>query len=65
MYVRGRIYPCLSDEAGRAGVRHELPFCPDHAVVGQPHCMMVVYILALPRQTEVAIYALGSFWLGA
>ena len=65
MYGRVRIYLCLSDEAGRAGVRHELPFCPDHAVVGRLHCMMVVYIPEPPRRTEVAIYALGIFWLGA
>ena len=65
MYGCGLIYPYLCDDAGRAGVRRELPFCPDHVVVGQLHCMMVVCIMAPPRQTEVAICALGSFWLGA
>ena len=65
MYGRGRISLCLSDEAGRAGGRHGLPFCPGHAVAGQPHFTMVVYTPAPPRRTEVAVYALCSFWLGA
>ena len=65
MYGRGLIYLYLCDEAGWAGVRRELPFCPDHVVVSQPHCTMEVCISAPPRQTEVAICALGSFWLGA
>ena len=65
MYDCGIIYLCLCDEAVLAGVRREVPFCPDHVVVGQPHCAMVVCIPAPPRQTEVAICALGSFWLGA
>ena len=65
MYGRGLIYLYLCDEAGRAGVRRELPFCPDHVVVGRPHCTMEVCIPAPPRQTKVAICALGSFWLGA
>ena len=65
MYGRGLIYLYLCDEAGRAGVWRELRFCPDHVVVGQPHCTMVVCVSAPPRQTEVAIYALCSFWLGA
>ena len=65
MYGRGLIYLCLSDEAGRAVVRHELSFCPDHVVVGQPHYMMEVCILTPPRQTKIAICVLGSFWLGA
>ena len=65
MYDRGLIYLYLCTEAGLAGVRHELPFCLDHVVVGQPHCTMEVCIPAPPRQTEVAICALGSFWLGA
>ena len=65
MYGRGLIYLYLWDEAGRAGVRRELQFCPDQMVVGQPHCTMVVCIPVPPCQTEVAICALGSFWLGA
>lgn len=33
---------CLYDEAGLAGVQLELPLYPDHMVVGQPHCAMMV-----------------------
>ena len=65
MYDRGLIYLCLCDEAVLAGVRCEVPFCPDHLVVGQPHCTMEECIPAPPRQTKVAICDLGSFWLGA
>ena len=65
MYGRGLIYLYLSDEAGWAGFRHELPFCPDHVVVSRPYCAMVVCTPVPPRRTEVAICALGSFWLGA
>ena len=56
---------CLHNEAGWAGIRLELPLYPDHVVVGQPHCMMMVWAPAPHHQTEVAIYALGNFWLGA
>ena len=66
MYGRGLIYLYLCNETGGgAGVRCELPFFPDHVVVSRLHCTMVVCIPAPPRQTEVAICALGSFWLGA
>ena len=65
MYGRGLIYPYLCNEAGRAGVRCELPFYPDHVVVGQPHCAMVVCALVPRHRTKVAICASGSFWLGA
>ena len=65
MRDRGLICLYLCAEAGLASVRRELPFCLDHVVVGQPHCTMVVCIPAPPRQTEVAICALGNFWLGA
>ena len=65
MYDRRLIYLYLCDEAGLVGVRRELSFCLDHVVVGQPHCTMEVCILAPPRQTEVAIWALGNFLLGA
>ena len=64
MYGRGLIYLYLCHETGRASVRRELSFCPDHVVVGQPHCMMVVCILVPPRQTEVATFALGNSWRG-
>ena len=65
MYAHGLIYLCLCAEAGLAGVRHELLFCLDHVVVGQPHCTMEACSFVPPRQTEVAVCALGSFWLGA
>ena len=51
MYDRGLIYLYLCDEAGLAGVRRELLFCPDHVVVSQPHYTMEVCIAAPPRQT--------------
>ena len=57
-------YLCLYNEAGRAGVRLELPLYPNHVVVGQPHCVMMVRAPAPHHRTEVAICALGSFWLG-
>ena len=65
MHGHGLIYLYLCDEAGRAGVRLELPLYPDHVVVGQPHCAMMVWALMPRRRTEVAICVLGSFWLGA
>ena len=65
MYNRELFYLCLYGEVERAGGRLGLPLCLDHVVVGQPHCTMVVCIPAPPRQTKVAICALGSFWLGA
>ena len=65
MYGRGLIYLYLWTETGLAGVRCDLPFCLAHVVVSQPHCTMEVCSLAPPRQTKVAICALGSFWLGA
>ena len=65
MYDRGLIYLYMSAEAGLASVRRELSFCLDHMVVGQPHFTMEVCSSAPPRQTEVAICALGRFWLGA
>ena len=65
MYGRGLIYPYLCDEAGRAGVRHELSFCPDHVVVSQPHRTMMVRAPVPHHRTEVAICASDNFWLGA
>ena len=65
MYVPELFYLCLYGEVGRAGVRLELPLCPDHVVVGQPHCAMMVRAPAPHHRTEVAICALGNFWLGA
>ena len=45
----------------RAAVRLELPFYPDHVVVGQPHYVMGVCAPAPRRRTEVAICTSGSF----
>ena len=46
MYDRELVYLCLYDEAGRAGIRLELPFYLDHVVVGQPYYVMVVCVPA-------------------
>ena len=64
MYNPELFYLCLYGEVGRSGVRLELPLCPDHVVVSQPHCTMVVCAPAPRQRTEVAICASGSFWLG-
>ena len=63
MYGRGLIYLYLCSDAGRVGVRREMPFCPDHVVVDQPHCMMLVRDLAPHHRTKVEICASGNFWL--
>ena len=75
MYIPELFYLCFDVEVGRAAVRHELPFCPDRAVVGPPHCPDLavfvphcageVWAPAPHHQTEVAICASGKFWLGA
>ena len=57
MYGRGLIYPCMCDEAGRAGVRLELPSCHDHVVVGLPRYALMVRAPAPRRRIEVAAYA--------
>ena len=41
MYVPELFYLCLYGEVVRAGARLELPLCPGHVVVGQPHCAMM------------------------
>ena len=61
MYDRRLIYLYLCDEAGLASVQRELPFCLGHVVAGLPHCTIGGCISAPPRQTEVAICALGNF----
>ena len=55
MYVHGLIYLYLCNEAGRAGVRRELPFCPDHVVIGQPHCAMMAWAPTSRHRIEVII----------
>ena len=61
MCDHGLIYLYLCIEVWLAGVWHELSFCLDHVVVGQPHCTMEVCIPAAPRQIEVAICAWVAF----
>ena len=65
MYNHELFYLCSYDEAGRAGVRLELPLYPDRVVVGQPHCTMMVRAPTPRHRTEVAICVSGNFWLGA
>ena len=65
MYVPELFYLCLYGEVGQAGVHLELPLYPDHVVVGQPHCAMMVRALAPRHRTKVAICASDNFWLGA
>ena len=56
---------CPYSEIVWAGVRLELPFCPGHVVVGQPHYVLMVWAQVPRRRIEVAVYASGNFWLGA
>ena len=65
MYDPELFYLCLYGEVEQAGVRLELPPCPDHIVVGQPHCAMMVWAPMPHHRTKVEIYAAGNFWLGA
>ena len=58
-------YLCLYSEVGRACVRLELPLYPDHVVIRQPHCVMMVWAPAPHHRTEVAICASGRIWLGS
>ena len=70
MYGPELFCPCFCEVVGRAVVRLELSFYPDRGVVGPPHYpdrMVVglhyvreVWDLVPPRQTEVAVYALGN-----
>jgi len=54
----------LFGEAVQAGVRAALPFYLSHAVVGQPHYALAVLAPVPRHRIEVAICALGNFWLG-
>ena len=56
---------CLYGEVVWVGVRLELPFCPGHKVVAQPHYMLMVRARGPRRQIGVVVYASGNFWLGA
>ena len=41
-YIPELLCLCLYGEVVWAGVHLELPFCPGHVVVGQPHCALKV-----------------------
>ena len=56
---------CFYGEVVRAGVRLELPLCPGHVVVGQPHYVLIGRALVPRHRIGVAICASGNFWLGA
>ena len=61
------LFLCFYSEVVRAGVWLELPFCPDHVVVGrarQPRYAWVVWAPAPHRRIRVAAYALGNSLLG-
>ena len=47
-----------------AGVRLELPLCPGHVVVSQSRYALMVRAQVPRHRIEVAVYALGNFWLG-
>ena len=61
MYMPELFYPCLYTEVVRAAVRLELPLCPDHMVVGQPHCVLTAWAPTPRHRIEVAICASGNF----
>ena len=64
MYDHELFYLCLYNEAGRAGIRLELPLYPNHVAVGRPRCAMMVWAPAPRHQSEVTICASSNFWLG-
>ena len=55
---------CFYGEVVRAGVRLELPLCPSHVEVGQPHYVLVGWAPAPRHRIGVGIFASGKFWLG-
>ena len=65
MYVPELFYLCLYGEVVRDGVRLELPLCPGHVVVSQPHYALVGLAPAPRHRIGVTICASGNFWLGA
>ena len=64
MYIPELFYLCLYGEAVRASVRLELPLCPGHVVVGQPHCALMAWAPTPHHRIGVTICASGNFWLG-
>ena len=65
MYDRELFYLFLYNEPGQAGVQLEPPFYPDAAVVGQPHCVAMIWAPVPHHRTVVATCASGNFWTGA
>ena len=64
-YIPELFYLCLYGEVVWAGVRLELPICPGHVVVDQPHYALMVRPPVPRHRIEVPICASGNFWLGA
>ena len=52
---------CLYGEVVQVGVRLGLPLCPDHVVVGQPHCALMARAPMPCHQIEVIICAWVTF----
>ena len=65
MYNPELFYLCLYGEVGLAGVRLELPLCPGHVVVVQPHYTLMERARGPRRRIEAVACASGNFWLGA
>ena len=65
MYIPELLCLYLYGEVVWASVRLELSFCPGHVVVSQPRDALMVRAPVPRHQIEVAVYALGTSWLGA
>ena len=65
VYIPELLYLYLYGEVVWAGFWLELPLCPGHEVVGQPHYVLMVWGLVPRRRIEVEVYASGNFWLRA
>ena len=65
MYDPELLCLCPYHEVVRAGVRLELPLCPGHVVVGQPHYALVGRAPTPLRRIGITICTSGNFWLGA
>ena len=63
VYIPELLYFCLFGEAVHAGVRLEVPLCPDHVVVGQRRYTLMVRAPLSHHRIEVAAYTSGSIWL--
>ena len=65
MYISELFYLCLYGEVVPTGVRLELPLCPGHVVVDQPHFALLVWPRVPRHRIEVAICISGNSLLGA